>query len=116
MHPVPAWLGRLGQVGAGQHVKHLAGMVHGTVSERSGGIRVQIEAGVQAQEPEQSGGLSVQVPIRPGEHRPHRRALVPAGFQRIQSVLRVSQFSGKVGEGHIWPTGREFGSYPQRQR
>ncbi|HTP15813.1 MAG TPA: hypothetical protein VMK13_08245, partial [Streptosporangiaceae bacterium] len=39
------------------------------------------------------------VPVRPGEHGPHRGARIPADLQHVQAPLLISQLTGQIGEG-----------------
>ena len=96
--------GRLDQVRAGQHAQQPAGLRHGGAGERRGGVRVEVGAGVQAEQPERPGGVGVQVPVGPGEHGPHRGARVPAGVQQVQPAA-----AGRPARRPARPAGRPGG-------
>ena len=88
----------------------------GGAGQRGGRVGVEVGAGMQAEQPERPGGVGVQVPVGPGEHRPHRGARVPAGLQQVQPLLLVGQLAGQVGQRHGRAGGGQLGGHPQRQR
>ena len=115
VHGVPARPGGLDQVSARQHVKQAAGPRHGAAEERGGGVTIKIGTPVQARQPERPRGGGIKVPVRPGEHGPHRGALISPCVKHVQPRL-ILQFAHQVGESPGRVHGGEFGGHTQRQR
>ena len=93
MHAVPARPGELSQVRAGQHIERALGLPDGAASQCSRGVAVKVQAGVQAQEPEQASGGRVEVPAGPGKHGPHGGPGIPRSVQQVQSPLVISKLA-----------------------
>jgi hypothetical protein len=116
MQAVAARPGGLDQVRAVQLAKPAPGLRQAGPGERCGGVGVEVGPGVQAQQPERPGGTAVQVPVGPGEHRPHGGARIPAGIEQVQPLLLIGQPGGQLGERYGRAAHGELGGYPQGQR
>ena len=116
MQAVPAWSRRLDQVRAGQHVQRPAGLRHARAGQSRGGVRFEVGAGVQAEQPEGAGGTGVKVAVGPGEHDPHLGAGILAGLQQVQPGAQVSQLADQNGQRHARADSGKLSRDPQRQR
>ncbi|AHH96422.1 putative secreted protein [Kutzneria albida DSM 43870] len=130
-HVVIALGGQLAGVGAQQVVaavpvgRHLVDQVrlgqrgqrapcpgHRGVRERGHGVHTHLGRRYQSEQVERGGLLGAQRPVGPGEHRPHRAALVTARAQRVQSLPLVGQLLGDDRQRAAHPVRHDA----QRQR
>jgi hypothetical protein len=116
VHAVSDCSGVVDQVRAGQPVQQAARSLDSRAGEGGSRVGIDVEARVQAEQPERCGGVGAQVPARPGEHGPDRGARVAVGVQQVEPLLEAGQFCGQVVQGDGRAGDGQLGGYPQRQR
>lgn len=112
MHAIPARGGGLDQMRPGQHVQRPASLRHGRPGEGRGRVRLDVRAGMQAEQPEGLGVPGGEVASGPGEYGPHLRAGVPAGRQQVQPGAQVGELAGQLGQRGGRAAGGELGRHP----
>jgi hypothetical protein len=80
------------------------------------GMNIELLTRVQREQPERPCRIGVELPERPGEHRPDRGVFVLAGGQQVEPTSLVAEFVDQLGECRARAGGRELAGDAQRER
>jgi hypothetical protein len=91
VHGVSRRVGRRDQVRTSERHQQPAGVSH--CGAHQGGTRMRFYAGarVQAQQPEGTGGVAVEMLIGPGEYRANSRSRIASASEQVKPLVTVAQ-------------------------
>jgi hypothetical protein len=98
VHAVLRRVGWLDQVRPGERHQQSAGVSHCSAHQGGTGIRFYAAARVQAQQPEGTRGVVVEMLVGPGEYRADSGSRIASAAQQVKPLMTVLQLPHQPGK------------------